>query len=480
MYEIAKSARTKLKNKARQMATASGEKVDSSDWTPAEPLNSEIKVGMRPISPRAYKKGGKVSGEAATPRADRKARKNGGRLVAKDIAEAKVNRNVKAANALRPGGKAHVGGYKKGGAPGGDYSVTGAGTVTKDKEKSAPTPPMPPRRPVDVSPTFDYSVTGADTVTREGEKRGGRAKKMFGGPMKDPRENIVKPARFNFGQGAQGTPYKKGGMAKHPDVAEDKTLIKKMVKPSALTGKKDGGETDGKWIQKAIKHPGALRKALHVKEGEKIPEKKLEKAEHSKNPTMRKRAQLAENLKRMNRATGGQVFSGPGYPGKVPGVTGGRKAHASGGKAAKGKTDINIVIGTGKGDDLNMPPKGMPPQLPQRMPVPAPAPAPASMPPMGMAPGAAPPVPMPPPGLPGPTARKHGGRLTKVAHSYKDMQAGAGSGEGRLQKTDIAKARMGRKVGGRAYRSYKDMDAGAGSGEGRLEKTEIQRSKRVH
>ena len=37
---------------------------------------------------------------------------------------------------------------------------------------------------------------------------------------------------------------------------------------------------------------------------------------------------------------------------------------------------------------------------------------------------------------------------------------------------------MPRKAGGRTYRSYKDMDAGAGSGEGRLEKTEIQSRKR--
>jgi len=55
------------------------------------------------------------------------------------------------------------------------------------------------------------------------------------------------------------------------------------------------------WIQKAIKHPGALRKALHVKEGEKIPEGKLKKAEHSKNPTTAKRARLAETLKKMHR-----------------------------------------------------------------------------------------------------------------------------------------------------------------------------------
>ena len=56
-----------------------------------------------------------------------------------------------------------------------------------------------------------------------------------------------------------------------------------------------------KWIQKAIKHPGALRAALHVKKGKKIPEGKLKKAEHSKNPTMRKRAHLAETLKKMHK-----------------------------------------------------------------------------------------------------------------------------------------------------------------------------------
>lgn len=56
-----------------------------------------------------------------------------------------------------------------------------------------------------------------------------------------------------------------------------------------------------KWIQGAIKHPGALHKSLHVKAGEKIPVSKIKKAEHSKNPTLRKRAVLAETLKKMHR-----------------------------------------------------------------------------------------------------------------------------------------------------------------------------------
>jgi hypothetical protein len=52
-----------------------------------------------------------------------------------------------------------------------------------------------------------------------------------------------------------------------------------------------------KFIQKAIKHPGALRKTLKVKKGEKIPLAKLKKAEHSKNPLTAKRAHLAETMR---------------------------------------------------------------------------------------------------------------------------------------------------------------------------------------
>jgi len=56
-----------------------------------------------------------------------------------------------------------------------------------------------------------------------------------------------------------------------------------------------------KWIQGAIEHPGALRKALQVKKGQDIPAAKLKKAEHSKDPTMRKRAVLAETLKKIKK-----------------------------------------------------------------------------------------------------------------------------------------------------------------------------------
>lgn len=56
-----------------------------------------------------------------------------------------------------------------------------------------------------------------------------------------------------------------------------------------------------KWIQKAIKNPGALRESLGVKKGEDIPMSKLKKAAKSKNPKTKKRAILAETLKKMHK-----------------------------------------------------------------------------------------------------------------------------------------------------------------------------------
>ena len=55
-----------------------------------------------------------------------------------------------------------------------------------------------------------------------------------------------------------------------------------------------------KWIQKAIKHPGALHKDLGVPEGEKIPKGKIKAAEHSKNKKVARRARLADTLSKLH------------------------------------------------------------------------------------------------------------------------------------------------------------------------------------
>lgn len=54
-----------------------------------------------------------------------------------------------------------------------------------------------------------------------------------------------------------------------------------------------------KWIQEAVKKPGALRESLGVKKGEKIPAKKLEAAA-KKGGKMGQRARLAKTLRKMD------------------------------------------------------------------------------------------------------------------------------------------------------------------------------------
>lgn len=54
------------------------------------------------------------------------------------------------------------------------------------------------------------------------------------------------------------------------------------------------------WIKDAIKHKGALRKALHAKKGKPIPAKKLNAAAKKKG-VIGKRAQLAKTLRRLRK-----------------------------------------------------------------------------------------------------------------------------------------------------------------------------------
>lgn len=609
MSDMAKKAREAMKAKAQRLgASRPLEKVDSSDFTPPELLNADIKTGARPISRRAFKKGGRVSGEDCGARADRKPRKSGGKAEVKEWVNAKVNRNVKDANEEREGIK-HVGGFKKGGRT--KYATTGSvplppprpknldedrelskqadmlnDTVDADyrKQLSDRQQQMAPRkkggrvgklsggklgryaakaanevawRGADYGEKAEIArrdgkygnlkakekaeaklgkrarglemaiskMSGAPFVGHEEKpilgyknkarigsterqadidsgnmKKGGRVKKEDGGGTMLAAQRMMQraqgvagvPAGGIYGAGfdragagklspmAAAVPMarmKKGGKAEsHSDEAMDRALIKKMVKPSARTGKNDGGEMGAGAGKRTDKPENVARP--------KYNEEAVDKAIASSRQKIggREGSAIKALLKgRTGRKQGGGVFSGPSYPGKVPGVTGGRIARATGGKTkGKGKTDVNIVIAAGK-------PAGGPEMAPPAGPMRPPGAMPVPVPPPGMA-GAAPagiPVPMPagaPPaaglgaGAPGmgnlPLPRKAGGRVSKIAKSYKDMTAGAASGEGRLQKSDIAKRSM-RKAGGKVYRSYKDMDAGAASGLGRLEKTEI-------
>ncbi len=51
------------------------------------------------------------------------------------------------------------------------------------------------------------------------------------------------------------------------------------------------------WIKGAIKRPGSLRSELHAKKGHNIPAERLEKAAHSSNSSLKRKAVLAQTLK---------------------------------------------------------------------------------------------------------------------------------------------------------------------------------------
>jgi hypothetical protein len=187
-----------------------------------------------------------------------------------------------------------------------------------------------------------YKKTGKQPVGRQARKRGG---KLVAAEGDKPKQNAGRKAR----------------KAAHPDAAQDKALIDKIVKPEARRDvRADGGSTKDKytiarhpsndqaflvkmngrphqpfdtrdeakefinrrtgrgvfatgggvnaenWIKGAVKHPGALHKALHVPTSEPIPEKKLAKAAHSDSAHIRKMADLAKTLKGFHHETGEQ------------------------------------------------------------------------------------------------------------------------------------------------------------------------------
>ena len=84
-----------------------------------------------------------------------------------------------------------------------------------------------------------------------------------------------------------------------PDLNKDGEVTKAdVLKGRGVEGFKKGGKTGGKWIQSAIKKPGALREQLGIKGKKPIPAKTLDKA--AKAPgKLGQRARLAKTLKGM-------------------------------------------------------------------------------------------------------------------------------------------------------------------------------------
>lgn len=449
MSELSRQARRAMRAKIHRITKGSSGNVDASDYGPEEVLNANVKTGMRPISRRAYKKGGKVvanEGKEPVKHAGKKPR-NGPKHLTVD---ALVNRNYKDANEDREGIK-HVGALKRGGRAkkegGGPLSAMGGDL---------------------------YGLQNVPVKSRAamaaGLKKGGRANKQLGGgldrlpstptaerdsmsarEMELLRKSAAADAQKPIVPGRTSSlptpapkpkPRKHGGKAwegSAKDEAQDKKLAKKYGMSMSEWEKSDKDKKhDKQHSTKGLKSGGRSGKSL----GGDI-------ALGALSPTALALSKLGKRGEEKNR--GGLAMDGE-YQGTRP--KGGRIAKRDGGSLAglemnkggrakkSGKTNINIVIATGRGDKFaDQAGAPMPGRPPQGVPVPVPPPgAPGGMPPMPA--GGPPPMPMPPMGPP------------------------AGGPP------------MPRKAGGRTYRSYKDMDAGAGSGLGRLEKSEIQKYKK--
>lgn len=111
MSALAKEARSKARSKVERLTrTDPNQRIDASDYRPPGALDGDIQTGLRPISRRTFKSGGKVLGDALRVRADRKPRATGGQALVDDF----INRDVRAANEKREGIK-HRGGFAGGG-----------------------------------------------------------------------------------------------------------------------------------------------------------------------------------------------------------------------------------------------------------------------------------------------------------------------------------------------------------------------------
>jgi hypothetical protein len=468
----AKSYREAMKAKAERLGGGEDARnVDASDFTPAEKLYAGVKTGMRPVSRQARKDGGAVVGMHAGGNPGRSPRKGGG------FANALVNRDAKSADAEREGHYPN-GGMKKGGrthrAEGGylpNAEAAGASATRRLKRSTGSSTVSTEERPA--------------AEDRRGRAAGGRVARQAGGPLATPlAAGMGGQGRLGFNFGPQASTGAKLGI-KHGGIVTDGRA--KAQARYGRVGRKDGGSVETKVLAAHHAEHDAMRegkakggpasawdpdprlpiydKAFQV--GERAHTEGRQKADnpHEADSPEHLGWRAGWNAQSFRhdvegeghkaggraRAAGGanirEAVKAEAKQGHGPDCTcprcaakkakggllskfdadarakGGRAARAKGGKAG---TKINIIISPGGANAQPAPPPGGP-LAPMRPPTPPVLPPPAAAGPPGMPPGG-PPMPMPPPGAGGPPPpmpmRKRGGRV----------KAGAGSGEGRLQK----------------------------------------------
>ena len=426
--EYRKQAKKAMNDKITRMTAPLKGSVDASGWEAYDLLNADAKTGMRPISRRTYKKGGKVDakpeGKMCGGRADRKKRQSGGKAI---TANSLVNRNVKEANQERDGIK-HVGGMKKGGKVSKEAWEHSKADLKQDKKlakKHGMSMAAWEKSKKDEKHDKQQSTKGL--------KKGGRAAKADGGlsakeaaALMGGRDPYAEGMTMNTRKSPVISPDQAKRMVKpipsSPSIsAADRAKMIRLLgsdpyedRPLVEPNYAKGGKVDHD-AHKAIGHAvGAAMKAYLNHEQEEAEEDEGER-----------KARKAGG--RIGKAAGGGFGEEMNNP----------KAKAE--KPSKGGSKvpvINITINSEpKAPAMPIPGAPMLPPMPPGMPMPMGGPPmPPPMPP-GAGPVGAPPDlgamigAMGANGPEGPMPRRDGGRT-------KHMTAGAGSGVGRLEKID--------------------------------------------
>jgi hypothetical protein len=376
-HEYSKDAKASHDRKLKSYGGESSGKATNFAGFPA--LNTNVSAGRQPLNSSKYippevtpertarKKGGKVTGATSLKRLDKPPRKG------KSFASG--------------AGKAPM----KGSAQREDQIPSG----TTEQEEFDP------------QTRFDPGEMNPTSV----RKKGGRVQQDYEDRSHESTGKMARKTSKACGGMA------KGGMTKHEDEAADRALIKKMVKPQDLTGKKSGG--------RACRADGGMLTKPYNAQGSNVLKETRENSVDG----------------RPAKAAGGAFsdYMGGGDDG-APKSGGARKGN--------GKTSVNIMIGTPQAQQPGINPMALAALAgPGAPPAPPPGAPPMGAPPSMPAAAAPPPAPMggapqmPPGGMPMP--RKDGGSVQvpykkpgRTADGYPKMDFGSGGGFGRKQKID--------------------------------------------